>query len=75
MNTLYQNLPRADDRIVYVRPVPVSDLPAEMQVQARGVDQIYAVHNANGERIALVRDKRLAFVLARQNDLAPVHVH
>jgi len=36
---------------------------------------IYAVHRADGERLALVRDRALAFVLARQNDLAPVSVH
>lgn len=75
MDVKYQNLPGAEDRIVYVRPVAVADLPAEMQMQARGMNEIYAVHNADGERIALVRDKRLAFVLARQNDLAPVNVH
>lgn len=75
MDVKYQNLPGAKDRIVYVRPVAVADLPEDMQVQARGMNEIYAVHNADGERIALVRDKRLAFVLARQNDLAPVNVH
>jgi hypothetical protein len=39
------------------------------------MDQIFAVHSADGERLALVRDRELAFVLARQNDLAPVNVH
>ncbi len=29
----------------------------------------------NGEQLALVEDRRLAFVLARQNDMAPVTVH
>lgn len=63
------------DRIVYVRPVPVSDLPQEVQAQINGIDTLYAVHGQNGERLALVRDRNLAFVLARQNDLAPVSVH
>ena len=36
---------------------------------------LYAVHDADGQRLAVVRDRRLAFVLARQNDLAPVSVH
>lgn len=63
------------DRIVYVRPVPVSDLPQEVQAQVNGTDTLYAVHGQDGERLALVRDRKLAFVLARQNDLAPVSVH
>lgn len=61
--------------IVYVRPVLVSDLPLEVQEQAEGIETLFAVHNASGERLALVRDRKLAFVLARQNDMAPVNVH
>ncbi|SLN14001.1 hypothetical protein ROJ8625_00440 [Roseivivax jejudonensis] len=64
-----------EGRIVYVRPVAVSDLPDEVQIQAEGLDTLYAVHRADGERLALVRDRGLAFVLARQNDFAPVTVH
>ena len=75
MNTKFDQLPGGEDRIVYVRPVAVIDLPAEVQEAAEGADMIYAVHNADGERLALVRDRKLAFVLARQNDLAPVNVH
>lgn len=65
----------SNDRIVYVRSVDVKDLPDEVKEQAEGLDQLYAVHDANGERLALVKDRSLAFVLARQNDLAPVTVH
>lgn len=61
--------------IVYVRQVPVAELPAEMQAASGGVSNIYAVHDTDGQRLALVRDRRLAFVLARQNDLVPVTVH
>jgi hypothetical protein len=64
-----------ENRIVYVRPVAVADLPEDLREQAPGMDQIFAVHSADGERLALVRDRELAFVLARQNDLAPVNVH
>lgn len=63
------------ERIVYVRPVEVSDLPQEMQAQAEGLGTIYALHHTDGARIALVRDRNLAFMLARQNDFAPVSVH
>lgn len=63
------------ERLVYVRPVDVADLPSEMRDQAEGRDQVYALHNADGDRLALVADRDMAFILARQNDFAPVNVH
>ncbi|MEL0437569.1 DUF1150 family protein [Phycobacter sp. K97] len=65
----------AGKRIVYVKAVDVADLPAELQAGAHGRKQLYAVHDAEGEQLALVADRRLAFVLARQNDFSPVAVH
>lgn len=62
-------------RTVYVRPVKTADLPADLREQAVGLETLYAVHRADGERVALVKDRSLAFSLARQNDLAPVTVH
>ena len=73
MNKKYEFTPAGN--IVYVRPVDVADLPEEVREQAMGAEHIYAVHNADGERLALVKDRKLAFALARQNDLAPVNVH
>lgn len=64
-----------ENRIVYIRQVAVADLPDEVRREIRGLDTIYAVHDTEGERIALVKDRRMAFVLARQNDMAPVSVH
>ena len=75
MDVKYQGLPETDDKIVYVREVKVADLPEELRTQMTGLTTLYAVHNAEGERLALVRDRATAFVLARQNDLAPVAVH
>ena len=75
MNTKFRFPKDKSARIVYVRPVAVADLPQDIQAEAGDVDNIYAVHNSDGERIALVKDKSLAFMLARQNDLAPVNVH
>lgn len=75
MDTTYEFLPEGGERIVYVRPVKVADLPEEVQREAHGLDEIYAVHAESGERLALVRDREMAFVLARQNDFAPVNVH
>lgn len=75
MNTKYEFNEFEDDRMVYVRPVMAEDLPEDVQSELEGLDMIYAVHRADGERLALVRDRKLAFILARQNDLAPVTVH
>lgn len=61
--------------IVYVREVKVADLPEDVRDQAEGLETLYAVHAEDGERLALVRDRSLAFVLARQNDMTPVTVH
>lgn len=63
------------DRLVYVRAVAVADLPEEVREQAEGLKTLYAVHRADGEQLALVRDRHMAFALALQNDLAPVAVH
>jgi len=75
VNHKYDFGQQSSDRIAYVRPVAVSDLPQEVRDQAHGMDTIFAVHNSDGRRLALVRDRSLAFILARQNDLAPVNVH
>lgn len=75
MNTKYEGLPEAAEKIVYVRPIAVADLPEELQEQAGGLDTVYAVHRDTGERVALVANRTLAFALARQNDMAPVNVH
>lgn len=60
---------------VYVRRVPTDSLPDEVRDQVPGVDALYAVHGIDGERLALVRERNLAFMLARQNELNPVSVH
>ena len=75
MNTPFNFGGHDNARIVYVRPIAVADLPEELREQAEGLEQIYSVHRPNGEQLALVNDRALAFALARQNDLAPVSVH
>ncbi len=75
MNTEFTGLPQTAETIVYVREVAVSDLPEELQEQAGGRDKLYAVHAEDGERLALVSDRNMAFVLARQNEFSPVAVH
>ncbi|ESW59514.1 MAG: hypothetical protein Q27BPR15_17065 [Rhodobacter sp. CACIA14H1] len=75
MDVKFDGIPEGGSRIVYVRPVRVDELPAEVQAHAGGLTTIYALHDADGDRLALVRDRALAFALARQNDMAPVNVH
>ena len=64
-----------DERIVYVRPVSTAILPDDVREELGNIDEVYAVHSAAGERLALVTERDMAFVLARQNDLSPVAVH
>jgi hypothetical protein len=77
VNTKFNFGPEHGKPIAYVRPVALLDLPMDLQeqVRAEGLETLYAVHDADGERLALVKDRRLAFMLARQNDMAPVSVH
>ncbi|MGI9370086.1 MAG: DUF1150 family protein [Ruegeria sp.] len=74
MNTPYE-INTEGDRIVYVKAVDVADLPQDLRDQAGDLDHLYAVHDANGQQLALVADRKLAFVLARQHDFSPVAVH
>jgi hypothetical protein len=69
------DIAQGENRIVYVKAVDVSDLPDEVQTQLEGLDHLYAVHDSDGQQLALVADRKLAFRIARQNDYAPVAVH
>lgn len=70
-----QDMTAGADRTVYVKTIPVTDLPREVRKQAEGLEQLYAVHDADGQQLALVGDRKLAFRLAREHDYAPVAVH
>jgi len=61
--------------VVYVKPVAVASLPEEIRNRIQGTDTIFAVHDAEGTQLALVADRNLAFLLARQHDKVPVTVH
>ena len=66
---------RMHGQMVYVKPVAVDELPQEVQDQADGLETLFAVHNSDGQQLALVADRKLAFVLARQHDMVPVTLH
>jgi len=65
----------AGDRVVYVKSVAVAELPEDVREAAGDRDQLFAVHDSDGQQLALVAEREMAFVLARQNDMQPVTVH
>lgn len=69
------NFAEMGDRVVYVKSVAVADLPDEVREAAGDREELFAVHDSDGQQLALVADRRMAFVLARQNDMKPVTVH
>ncbi|MEL6171970.1 MAG: DUF1150 family protein [Pseudomonadota bacterium] len=75
MNTPFQFEEATERAIVYVREVLAKDLPREMREKLGELTTVYAVHNSDGERLALVKDRSLAFALAREHDMDPVTVH
>ena len=75
MDVKYEGLDAGENRIVYVRPVAVESLPQAVQAQINGMKTVYAVHGEDGEQLALVANRDLAFSLARQHDMAPVNAH
>lgn len=75
MNATFDTIANADEKIVYVRSVLVADLPDDVRQKAGDMERIYSVHNADGDRMALVADRKLAFDLAREHDFSPVNVH
>lgn len=68
-------IPKTSRPIAYVRPVETADLPEDVRAQLPGVTRLYAIHHEEGEQLALVTDRTMAFVMARQNDYEPVSVH
>jgi hypothetical protein len=61
--------------LVYIKTVKASDLPLNLQ---QGVDPgktLYSLHRPDCERMAIVPDRKLAFMLAREHDLTPLTVH
>ena len=65
--------PKADERsIVYVREADRETLPDHLK-DVPG--KIFTVHDLAGNCLAISPDRRMAFALARRNDLTPVSVH
>lgn len=63
------------NRIVYVRAVALADLPEDIRTQVAGLDHLYALHDADGTRLAVVKDRWMAFSLAREHAVTALSVH
>ena len=67
--------------LVYVRPVTGAEILASVPMaQAQGFDltpeqTLYAVHRADGARLAILTDRPSAVAAALAHELAPVSVH
>ena len=68
-------LPQEEQPIVYIRSVKTSDLPRRIRKATGGLDEVYAIHDENGEYLGLAKDRVMAFVYAKQHDMTPVSVH
>lgn len=75
MNKVFGAIPQNEQQMVYVREVLVADLPDALREEIGDIETVFSVNRPDGARVALVRDRALAFTLARQHDLAPVNVH
>jgi len=69
------DLEKLGQGVVYVKPILATDLPDEMRAKVGDLEELFSVHNADGEQLALVADRKLAFHLARENNMQPVTVH
>lgn len=67
--------------LVYVREIKAAEVMADTPVDViEGFDltperTLYALHNASGERLAVLTDRDSAFAAAMAHELAPVSVH
>lgn len=68
--------------LVYVRPISAADVvasgvPADAlkELNLAPEQVLYALHSANGARLAVLADKSSAYAAALAHELAPVSVH
>lgn len=67
--------------LVYVREIKAADILANTPItEIKGLDIqpdqiLFAVHSADGERLAVMMDRKTAFAAAVAHELEPVSVH
>lgn len=67
------------NKLVYVRPISADEvqhiLPANALEMIDGVDDLFAVHDASGNRLAIIEGREAAFEAARAHALQPASLH
>jgi len=67
--------------LVYVKPVSAKEIIGSTQIdEIEGIDfdsnqTFYALHGADGQRLAVMMDKESAMAAALAHELAPMSVH
>ncbi|MGZ3314968.1 MAG: DUF1150 family protein [Caulobacteraceae bacterium] len=67
--------------LVYVKPVSARDIIGSTQIdEIEGIEldpnqTFYALHGADGQRLAVMMDKESAMAAALAHELAPMSVH
>ena len=67
--------------LVYVKPIAAKELLGATQIEEiEGIDldpeqTFYALHGADGQRLAVMMDRESAMAAAIAHELAPVSVH
>ena len=64
-----------EDRIVYLKPIDKEDLSDEVTDQTGNIEQLWSVHNSEGEQLALIGDLEQAYDLAREFSYSPMTLH
>ena len=67
------------EKMVYVRRLSTGEamelVPDEALVELGSIDELFSVHNTDGDRLAIVEGREAAFAAARAYDLKPRSVH
>lgn len=70
------------NKLVYVRQVTkedvlddITDENGDLEIEIPEGATLYALHAADGSRLALLGDRDVAFAAARQHEMNPVSVH
>lgn len=64
--------------LVYIRAIRAGDVLSDIDdidVELHPDQTLYALHGADGERLAVMLDRETAFAAAQAHDMAPVSVH
>lgn len=68
-----------ESQLVYVRPISEAELqailPANALEELDTSENLFAVHNADGQRLAIVEGRDAAFAAARAHSLNPTSLH